>query len=297
MKKSSKIILIVILSILAIILISILVFLLINNKRYNTKLFNMCSTLIYQNEFNLEEINNINISLESEDIEFRQNNESNKIEITAYGIEGENLKEDLKDGELNISNGNNVLCFFCFDLDEKIIVNLPNEYDKKITLKTSSGDIDLKNVNTKKSNIEMQTSSGDINVKNANEASLKSTSGDINIDECSIGYISTTSGKIDVGQINEANLESTSGDIEVENIKEKCNIKATSGKIKVNNSTINQNSEITAASGDITIVNESDIYYNTETVSGDVKIEKNNDRKSEIELKLKTTSGNINVKE
>ena len=297
MKKSSKIILIVILSILAIILISILVFLLINNKRSNTKLFNMGSTLIYQNEFNLEEINNINISLESEDIEFRQNNESNKIEITAYGIEGENLKEDLKDGELNISNGNNVLCFFCFDLDEKIIVNLPNEYDKKITLKTSSGDIDLKNVNTKKSNIEMQTSSGDINVKNANEASLKSTSGDINIDECSIGYISTTSGKIDVGQINEANLESTSGDIEVENIKEKCNIKATSGKIKVNNSTINQNSEITAASGDITIVNESDIYYNTETVSGDVKIEKNNDRKSEIELKLKTTSGNINVKE
>lgn len=297
MKKSSKIILIVILSILAIILISILVFLLINNKKSNTKLFSRGTKLIYQNEFNLEEINNINISLESEDIEFRQNNESNKIEITAYGIEGENLKEDLKEGELNLSKENNILCFFCFDLDEKIIVNLPNEYDKKITLKTSSGDIDLKNVNTKKSNIEMQTSSGDINVKNANEASLKSTSGDINIDECSIGYISTTSGKIDVGQINEANLESTSGDIEVENIKEKCNIKATSGKIKVNNSTINQNSEITSASGDITIVNESDIYYNTETVSGDVKIEKNNDRKSEIELKLKTTSGNIDVKE
>ena len=297
MKKSSKIILIVILSILAIILINLLIFLLINNKRTNTKLFNIGSTLIYQNEFNLEEINNINISLESENIEFRQNNESNKIEITAYGIEGEKLKADLKNGELNISKENNVLCFFCFDLNKKVIVNLPNEYDKKITLKTSSGNVDLKNVNTKKSNIEMQTTSGDINVINANNAILKSTSGDIKIDECSIGYISTTSGKIDIGQINEANLESTSGDIKVENIKEKCNIKATSGKIKVNDSTINQNSGITSVSGDITIVNKDDIYYDTETVSGDVKIEKNNNRKSDIELKLKTTSGNINIKE
>ena len=297
MKKSSKIILIVILSILAIILINLLIFLLINNKRTNTKLFNIGSTLIYQNEFNLEEINNINISLESEDIEFRQNNESNKIEITAYGIEGEKLKEDLKNGELNISKENNVLSFFCFDLNKKVIVNLPNEYDKKITLKTSSGNVDLKNVNTKKSNIEMQTTSGDINVINANNAILKSTSGDIKIDECSIGYISTTSGKIDIGQINEANLESTSGDIKVENIKEKCNIKTTSGKIKVNDSTINQNSGITSVSGSITIVNKNDIYYNTETVSGDVKIEKNNNRKSDIELKLKTTSGNINIKE
>ena len=143
----------------------------------------------------------------------------------------------------------------------------------------------------------MQTTSGDINVINANNAILKSTSGDIKIDECSIGYISTTSGKIDIGQINEANLESTSGDIKVENIKEKCNIKTTSGKIKVNDSTINQNSGITSVSGDITIVNKDDIYYDTETVSGDVKIEKNNNRKSDIELKLKTTSGNINIKE
>ena len=143
----------------------------------------------------------------------------------------------------------------------------------------------------------MQTTSGDINVINANNAILKSTSGDIKIDECSIGYISTTSGKIDIGQINEANLESTSGDIKVENIKEKCNIKTTSGKIKVNDSTINQNSGITSVSGDITIVNKDDIYYDTETVSGDLKIEKNNNRKSDIELKLKTTSGNINIKE
>ena len=68
-----------------------------------------------------------------------------------------------------------------------------------------------------------------------------------------------------------------------------------SGDINIDELDIKENSRIEAKSGDVTINNNvCNCYVEAETNSGDKSINKF-DRKSEIELKIKTTSGDISV--
>lgn len=57
---------------------------------------------------------------------------------------------------------------------------------------------------------------------------------------------------------------------------------------------LNENSSIHATSGGVKIKETNDIYIEAKANSGDVKVE-NNNRLSEIELKIETTSGEIKV--
>ena len=69
----------------------------------------------------------------------------------------------------------------------------------------------------------------------------------------------------------------------------------TSGDIKIVTLNIDTESEINTISGDIEIDNnECNCYIDFSTISGDNHIKKS-DRKSDLVLKVKTTSGDISV--
>ena len=117
---------------------------------------------------------------------------------------------------------------------------------------------------------EIETKSGDIlsELKTYNEYKIDVTSGDITLN-------------------NVKSLEghATSGDLEIDKINNYLKFKTTSG---------DQNSSISVTSGDVTIDKCTNAYVDASVKSGDIDIKKN-DRHAEYELKIKTTSGDVEV--
>lgn len=93
---------------------------------------------------------------------------------------------------------------------------------------------------------------------------------------------------------NRINAKASSGSIRIEEINEFCDLSATSGGIKIEDCNLIENSSIQASSGGVHITRLNDVYVDAKATSGSVKLQ-NNNRKSDIELKIKTTSGSIKV--
>ena len=145
-------------------------------------------------------------------------------------------------------------------LYKKVVVYVPNNYTGEYEFKLKSGDI--------KSDIDLSN----------NKLNIEAVSGDIAL-----------------SKVGSSKITTTSGDIEIIELYKNTTIKTTSGDIKMDKLDINNNSFITTVSGDIEIDNNiSNCYIDTDTISGDQKI-KNSNRKSDIVLKVKTVSGDINV--
>ena len=275
MKNKSLIItLIIVLSILVLGLISLMSHLLIKGNRINFN-FKKENELIYEEEYNVDEVNNLTINSISSDILFKEST-NNEIKVIVYGDKYNNLKVELNNNILTIDYDveTNFCIGICFTND-RLIIYIPNTYNKNIKINTTSGDVlGLNLINAK---LDFKSVSGDIQINNIDEASITMTSGEVNINK-----------------INKTNIKTVSGDIEINTITEKLNIETTSGEIAIDNLTLTTDSKIKTISGDVEIDNATNIYFDTNTVSGDIKV-KNNDRKADYELSIKTTSGDISV--
>ena len=329
--KGAKITLIIILVILVIALINFMIYAMVNkNGEFKLSLigFGDNTAMIFEKEYNPEELNNINVDVSSSNVKIEKA-DIDKIKITAYGEKEDKIKEVMNENELSITKENTKIFIFTmlYWCREEIIIQVPNNCDEEFNIKTSSGDIivpDLEgdNIELKTAsgkiqcgninNGNIETSSGDILIGNGNEVTLKASSGNIKAGdfnklsaEASSGYIEigtisedakvkTASGKITLNGANKLKAEAISGDIKINSIENNCEISSTSGNIIVDRANINENSFIKTNSGNVVINNKNDIYVETETTSGDADVQ-NNNRMSEIVLDITTTSGNIKV--
>ena len=329
--KGAKITLIIILVILVIALINFMIYAMVNkNGEFKLSLigFGDNTAMIFEKEYNPEELNNINVDVSSSNVKIEKA-DIDKIKITAYGEKEDKIKEVMNENELSITKENTKIFIFTmlYWCREEIIIQVPNNCDEEFNIKTSSGDIivpDLEgdNIELKTAsgkiqcgninNGNIETSSGDILIGNGNEVTLKASSGNIKAGDFNklsaeassgdieIGTISedakvkTASGKITLNGANKLKAEAISGDIKINSIENNCEISSTSGNIIVDRANINENSFIKTNSGNVVINNKNDIYVETETTSGDADVQ-NNNRMSEIVLDITTTSGNIKV--
>lgn len=329
--KGAKITLIIILVILVIALINFMIYAIVNkNGEFKLSLigFGDNTAMIFEKEYNPEELNNINVDVSSSNVKIEKA-DIDKIKITAYGEKEDKIKEVMNENELSITKENTKIFIFTmlYWCREEIIIQVPNNCDEEFNIKTSSGDIivpDLEGDNielkTASGKIEcgninngnIETSSGDILIGNGNEVTLKASSGNIKAGdfnklsaEASSGDIEietisedakvkTASGKITLNGANKLKAEAISGDIKINSIENYCEISSTSGNIIVDTINITENSSIKANSGNVVINNKNDIYVETKTTSGDADVQ-NNNRMSEIVLDITTTSGNIKV--
>lgn len=329
--KGAKITLIIILVILVIALINFMIYAIVNkNGEFKLSLigFGDNTTMIFEKEYNPEELNNINVDVSSSNVKIEKA-DIDKIKITVYGEKEDKIKEVMNENELSITKENTKIFIFTmlYWCREEIIIQVPNNCDEEFNIKTSSGDIivpDLEgdNIQLKTAsgkiqcgninNGNIETSSGDILIGNGNEVTLKASSGNIKAGDFNklsaeassgdieIGTISedakvkTASGKITLNGANKLKAEAISGDIKINSIENNCEISSTSGNIIVDTANINENSFIKTNSGNVVINNKNDIYVETKTTSGDADVQ-NNNRMSEIVLDITTTSGNIKV--
>lgn len=350
MQKNTKIISLIITSVIIIGLISIMIALIniSDNNSYNLFNYNFSEREVkdllkeetYENTFET-----IKIKAYPAKVEIKKS-ENNKIKVMVYA-EKNNAEIETSEKELYIDVTSKKCNIACFNRKiSKIELYIPENYDKELKIEGTSGDIkisEFKNMNVEINqssgdteitnvknaiinassgdikidtiieNAELKTSSGDITADKIGIANLKTSSGDIELKEAQTASITTTSGDIKVNTIEEsAELETTSGDItankitnakiktssgeiELGNVKEYIEAETSSGDIKIDDLEITKDSKIEARSGDVTIHKTNDIYTETKTSSGNSKIE-NNNRKSEITLKIETSSGDIKVK-
>ena len=330
--KGIKIVLIIILAILVIALVNFMIYAIINrNNDYSVKFsliaFGDNTEKIFEKEYEPGELDRINVDVSSSNV-LIEKADVDKIKVTAYGEKDEKINETINNNELSITKSKTKVFIFAmfYWCDEKIIIQVPNECDEEFNIHTSSGDIAAPNLENNVINLE--SSSGKIECGNINNGNFKSSSGDITVGNGNEITIQTSSGSIKAGDFNKLSAEASSGDVEVgkvgestiktssgkilvesakrlqaeassgeiyiNKIEEYCNLVTSSGSIEIDSLNITENSNINAKSGDVDIRSKNDIYIETETGSGDADVT-NNNRMSEIVLKITTTSGSIKV--
>lgn len=153
----------------------------------------------------------------------------------------------------------------------------------------------------------------EVHTPNSASATVKSVSGDVDIDRISGADITSVSGDIEVDNISGSLVaSSTSGDIEGKNIASVNNLHTVSGDIKIEVNTLSNNATLSSVSGDVhlnlPITTQADVALTS--VSGEVHIgnmgathystQKSNTIIGTINaggksLSVNTTSGNISI--
>lgn len=288
----SKIIKICLLSFVALVLTGIMIILIKDKDSKYFKIFRYESEVILEEEYNSDDVNSFDITSDLSDVIITKSN-SNSVSVKVYGDKKDEATSSLKNGKLIINNDNSTtICLFYCLMNSKIEINVPEaEYDN-LKIKIASGDIDVKDLEFK--DIKISSKSGDINIGKVTKADLDLVSGDINFREMNSGKLVTISGNIEGNSVNEINARTISGDIRISSIEKVCELSTTSGNILVSNLNVFDNSALTTISGDIVVNKSNNVYFDASTISGDINIEENN-RFSKVEVKLSTTSGNINI--
>ena len=330
--KGIKIVLIIILAILVIALVNFMIYAIINrNNDYSVKFsliaFGDNTEKIFEKEYEPGELDRINVDVSSSNV-LIEKADVDKIKVTAYGEKDEKINETINNNELSITKSKTKVFIFAmfYWCDEKIIIQVPNNCDEEFNIQTSSGDIVAPNLENNVINLEsssgkiecgninngnFKSSSGDITVGNGNEITIQTSSGSIKAGDFNKLSAEASSGDVEVGKVGESTIktssgkmlvesakrlqaEASSGEMDINTIEEYCNLITSSGSIEIDSLNITENSNINAKSGDVDIMSKNDIYIETETDSGDADVT-NNNRMSEIVLKITTTSGSIKV--
>lgn len=311
--NNSDIVKIVILSIIIVILLGIMVSCLIfkNVKFFSFKVGK--SEELINESYNINNINNIEVDLVSADVNIKENEVDNEIKVILKGNRDEIDRYEVKlDGnKLVIRETRKVYIFnfWFFYEEDNVTIYVPKVYNKDMKLKTTSGDIETytnlnSNMDIKSTsgditlmevnNLNAKTVSGEIEVGSCYDTKVESTSGDVNVDKAYNIEAKTVSGEITLGDVYNVVANSTSGDIDIRSMRD-IEIGTVSGEVTLDNVVMSHNGKIKTTSGDVTINNINDVYVSGKSTSGDIDVAGNN-RHAEIELEVKTTSGNVRVR-
>lgn len=169
-------------------------------------------------------------------------------------------------------------------------IEIASYENSNIKAELTTGDIELADIN----NVDIKLTTGDITIGNAKETNLESTTGDIEINSATKLAISTRTGDVKVGEVDDVKIKLTTGDIEINTINNKLDLTSTTGDIDIDNATVKENSSIESGTGDVNVKSATGCYIDANAKIGDTKVN-NNDRKSDIELKITSRTGDIRV--
>ena len=270
MNNGLKVILIIFLTILVLGL-SMFLYLFIKNG-YSFDFLTAEAKLVETKEF--DSINNLKIESNTADV-YLKKSETGKVKVELYSndVKEKNIENTSESLNVKLKDGCWLFCFFNRD---KIVVYLPENYDKNITIDSSTSDVHFEE-NYENSDINIKLSTGDVHAKNVNNAKIKLSTGDVFI-----------------GSVNSIESDSSTGDINVDKVNNYMDIETSTGDIYIKEANLNKNSNLKASTGDIEIKKINNVYVEADTSTGDINI-KNNNRKSDVELKIRTSTGDIDI--
>ena len=258
MKNKGLIITLIIVLVILTAAVSTLFILLLNGKSFNFNSFNKIATKeVYNNTFeNIPQ--KVVINVDDADIDIKHSNDE-KVSLVMFADDKKNKVDvDYNSTTLNIKIKNKCHAF-CFNAKRgKIELSLPSNFENSIYINNDVGDI--------------------------------------NVDQFAGAYLNveTDVGDVDVKEINNTKIDSDVGDINIGLVNSKLLIDTDTGDVTIDNVAINKDSKITTDVGDIKIKNIDNVNIDAKTDVGNKKI-KNNNKNSNITLKLKTDVGDIKV--
>jgi hypothetical protein len=297
--------------------------------------------LVNTQNISLDSIDEIDISYRSDDVTLHIGDSEDLIlkEYMNYTPEDDELSRiDQSGSVLTIKNGKQVQRFISFDFlsnGSRIEIYLPSNYSDKLSVETSSGNIDS-SFPLKLSDFTATSTSGNIEIDEvySDRISAAASSGNIRFQVAEGNrQFSVTSGNIKVlGGVGDSSFASSSGNITIENASGNIEAEAssgnidiidslgggeiatTSGNIKVDLTSLTEDLEIHASSGDVRVMlPDSDSFnFTSQTSSGDIRTffddvlnySKKGDEASgtvganpEFDVTIETSSGNIRVED
>lgn len=312
MNKGLTITLIILLSILLFALVGVMIFLF--NGKISFDGFRIASgyseKLVEEKEIN--NILNLDINTDVADVIIEEKEISN-IKVELYSEKEPEYEITETVSSINIVLKQKIkMQFGLFNKSPRVVVYVPNSYNKDIDIKATTGDVKIGNL--PESNLKVKASTGDVKAKKLNKADINVTTGDIKIDDLKSLKSDSSTGDIKVVSANTIKSTTTTGDIKVEDFVGSIEAKTTTGDIKIGDvnksvvlstntgdvvidkATIKENSNITTGTGDVRISSVSGCYVDGNTKIGDKNINNSDsDRKSDIILNIKTRVGDINV--
>ncbi len=216
MKTTNKkliILIIILLSVIAIALSGILIMLIMKGSFLIPEIFDFnynksSSQVFYDESYNADTIENINIDSDCGDIYIRTSND-NSIRVAAKGRYKDALSVSNNNGSLSvIYNPESKANLFSTKWSCDIAVYLPENYQKPISIDLSYGDIEAAEL----SSANIQSSYGDIEINRiSGKFDIKSNCGDIEINSININEkssIASNLGDISIEQTNDIRIES-----------------------------------------------------------------------------------------
>ena len=264
MKNKGLIItLIILLSIIIFFLVMFLVMYLKGGMSFKNGIFSIGSkstNIIYDKQFELEDIKDIDIKQDAGDIIIKES-ENDSVKVVLYGENEGDAQVELNNGKLTIDNTHNRRSFVFFNFGvtkNDIIIYVPSNYSNDIKIKNDYGECEI--------------------------TDLENATVNINCD----------AGNVEIGKIRNATIKCDYGNIEIKEIMNKCDTKADCGNIQIDTISIKENSSIKADLGNIDINNTNDIYIDADVDLGKTNINKNN-RNANVTLKVNCDCGNVTI--
>ncbi len=254
--------LIILLAITVFLLTMFLVACLTGRTSFGGKLFSFetkSSKIIFDKNFELAEIKNIEIKQDAGDVIFKET-ANDYIQVVLYGEDEKNAEVSLNNNNLHIDNTHkNGLSFINFGVTKNdIIVYIPASYQNNIKVNNDYGNCEI--------------------------TDLENASVDIDCD----------AGNVMLGKIKNAKIKCDYGNIEIKEILNRCDLKADCGNIEVDKISIKENSTIKADLGNVNINDTNNVYIDADVDLGKTQINQNN-RNAQITLKINCDCGNVTV--
>ncbi len=287
MKKNKKVIISII--VLLVIIAGLAGFMIYGIAKGEKFVFSGKTEVLYESIFN--DVNKIDVNITNYDVEIKEHDKNEiAIEITGNEKNKDKIKVEANGNDLTIKQDGSIICIGLCLYEETITIYVPENYELEYNHESSSGSI-VSDILIQKGNIK--TTSGDIKLTTLLNGSIASTSGNIELNEGSSLEVSSTSGDIDIEKVNDLTGSATSGNLTINNLTNKINFSLTSGDIKINKFSINEDSSLTARSGNTKIGLEKEVFIDAKTNNGDIDINNSNATPT---LTLTTTSGDITAK-
>lgn len=226
------------------------------------------NAMVKDETISLNNVHTIVVNTSYQKIEILKTN-SDSMKVTQYSNSKERNKnlfivssnnDSINVSFDNIQKHNVFINIFNFNINDKLIIEIPESFTGNLEVKTSSGSIKVNDILTLK-NIVMQSSSGSIRINH------KLTADNLNVN--------TSSGGIYFGIVNVKAyyLHSTSGNISSAGISGGGEVKTSSGGIKLSLVDPQDNVMLNSTSGRINITLESSLEFtmNAQTTSGSIR--------------------------
>ncbi len=290
--KSAIIFLIILLSIISVALILFMTFVINGKFKQSNIIFNHAVS----NEKVIDEVykidfKKIDIKASASDI-YVKKWASDQTKLIVYG-DKENTKVSTSNNELKITSKEKSCVGICFNFKvSKIVLYLPNDYNKLIKVDNDYGDTNVENLLNAK--VEITEDAGDVNIEAAKDMTVTNNYGDIVIGKGKSANIKASAGDIQVSSIDYIDAKCNYGDINIDKINFYSYITNDCGDIEIKEMNLYKNSHIINNLGDIEIGKTNKIYFDAKTDLGDIKIN-NNYNKSDVILKIKNDCGDIEV--